>query len=160
MTFDDVFEQLKVIDTAAASLLKATGFHPDEGLPAAVRPLRDPAQDIFLREFTENMLESLEQLHEEIAYLNSPVSGDYRLEPFPDGRYGFFDKAGAAHSLSCGKTIEAKIHDRYGRPCWARCRIEHDGSDYYLWGPMEEGHSMDIPLAGLTIREREVRHDF
>ena len=150
MTFDDVFEQLKAIDTAAASLLKAACFHPDEGLLGAVRPLRDPAQDIFLRELTENMLESLEQFHEELAYLDSPVSGEYRLELFPDGRYGFFDKDGIPHSLSCGKTIEVKIYDRYGRLCWARCRVEHDGSDYYLWG------HMDIPLTGLAVREREV----
>lgn len=150
MTFDDVFEQLYTIDKAAASLLKATDFHPDEGIGGAVRPLRDPAQDIFLREFTENLLESLQLLHEELAYLKSPVSGEYRLESFPDGRYGFFDKDGITHTLSCGKTIEAKLHDRYGRLCWIRCRIEHDGSDYYLWG------HMDIPLTGLTVREREV----
>ena len=150
MTFNDVFEQLHAIDREAASLLKAAGFHPDEGLGGAVRPLRDPAEDIFLRELTENMLEYLELLHEELAYLGSPVSGEYRLEPFPDGRYGFFDKDGITRSLFCGKTIEAKILDRYGRLCWTRCRIEHDGSDYYLWG------HMDIPLTGLTVREREV----
>lgn len=150
MTFNDVFEQLHVIDKTAASLLKAAGFHSDEGLGEAVRPMRNSAEDIFLRELTENMLEYLELLHEELAYLGSPVSGEYRLEPFPDGRYGFFDKDGTTHSLSCGKTIEAKIHDRYGRQRWAKCRIEHDGSDYYLWG------HMDIPLAGLTVREREV----
>lgn len=154
MTFNDVFEQLTTIDRAAASLLKVSGFHTDEGLGGAVRPLRDPAEDIFLREFTENLLESLELLHQELAYLKSPVCGEYRLEPFPDGRYGFFDNSGNIHSFFCGKTIEAKIHDRYGRLRWTRCRIEHDGSDYYLWG-----HS-DIPLTGLTVREREVHHDF
>ena len=154
MTFHDVFEQLASIDKADTSLLKAAGFHPDEGLLEAVPPLRDPAEDLFLRDLTENMLESLAQLHEEFTYLKSPVCGEFLLKPFPDGRYGFSDKAGRVHSLSCGRTIEAKIHDRYGRPCWRRCRIEHDGSDYYLWG-----HS-DITLNGLTVREREVRHDF
>ena len=150
MTFKDVLKQLHSIDRAAASLLKAAGFHPDEGLGGSVRPLKDPAEDIFLRELTENMLESLALLHEELSYLSSPVSGEYRLEPFPDGRYGFFDKDGITHRLSSGKAIEAKIHDRYGRQRWARCRIEHDGSDYYL-----RGH-MDIPLTGLAVRVREV----
>ena len=154
MTFKDVFGQLKAIDRAAVSLLEAAGFHPDEGLGGTVCPLRDPAEDLFLREFTENLLESLELLHEELTYLDSPVSREYRLEPFPDGRYGFFDRDGTARRLSCGKVIEAKILDRYGRERWTRCRVEHDGSDYYLWG------HMDIPLAGHTIREREVRHDF
>jgi len=150
MTFHDVFEQLGAIDRTAVSLLEAAGFYLDEGLLGAVRPLRDPAEDLFLRELTKNMLESLRLLHEDLAYLGRPVSGEYRLEPFPDGRYGFFDKNEKIHNLSCGKTIEAKIHDRYGRLCWTRCRIEHDGSDYYLWG-----HS-DIPLTGLAVREREV----
>lgn len=154
MTFKDVFGQLKAIDRAAVSLLEAAGFHPDEGLGGTVCPLRDPAEDLFLREFTENLLESLELLHEELTCLGSPVSREYRLELFPDGRYGFFDRDGTARRLSCGKVIEAKILDRYGRERWTRCRVEHDGSDYYLWG------HMDIPLAGLTIREREVRHDF
>ena len=150
MTFDDVFERLVAIDRAAASLLAAAGFHSDRGLSGTVRPLMDPAEDIFLREFTENLLESLELLHEELACLGSPVAGEYRLEPLPDGRYGFFDRNGTAHRLSCGRVLEAKIHDRYGRLRWARCRIEHDGSDYYLWGHMA------LPLAGLTVREREV----
>ena len=92
MTFDDVLKQLHSIDRAAASLLKASGFHPDEGLSAAVRPLRDPAQDTFVRELTEYMLESLVTLHEELAYLESPVSGEYRLDLFSDGRYGFLTK--------------------------------------------------------------------
>ena len=150
MTFDDVFEQLHAIDRAAASLLKAAGFHPDEGIGGAVRPLKDPAQDIFLREFTDNMLESLHLLHEEFAYLKSPVSAEYRLEPFPDGHYGFLDKDGKAHSLSCGKTIEVKIRDRHGRQRWTRCRVEHNGSEYYLWG------HPGVPLTGLAVREREV----
>lgn len=153
MTFKDVFGQLKAIDRAAVSLMEAAGFHPDEGPGGTVCPLRDPAEDLFLREFTENLLESPGMLHEELACLDSPVSREYRLEPFPDGRYGFSDRDGTAHRLSCGRILEAKIHDRYGRERWAGCRAEHDGSDYYLWG------HMDIPLAGLTVREREVRHD-
>lgn len=150
MTFHDVFEKLTTIDRAAVSLLNETGFHSDEGLGGSVHPLREPAEDIFLRDLTENMLESLELLHEELCYLKSPVCGEYRLEPFPNGRYGFFDKDGKIHVFSCGKTIEAKIQDRYGRQRWVRSRIEHDGSDYYLWG------HLDIPLTGLTVREREV----
>ncbi len=150
MTFDDVFKQLAVIDSAASFLLDTAGSYPDEGLLGAALPLEDPAEDIFLREFTANLLNSLALFHRELAYLKSPVCGECRLEPFPDGRYGFFDKDGKRRSLSCGKTIEAKIRDRYGRIRWTRCRIEHDGSGYYLWG------HPDITLNGLAVREREV----
>ena len=148
MTFDDVFEQLAAIDKAAVPLLKTTASHPDEGLRGYVRPLADTAQDSFLREQTENLLESLALFHAEFCYLTSPVSGEYQLTLLPNGRYGFFD--GNIHTLSCGKAIEAKLHDRHGRPCWVKSRIEHDGNDYFLWG------YPGIPLAGLTIRERKV----
>lgn len=148
MTFDDVFEQLAAIDKAAVPLLKTAASHPDEGLRRAVRPLADTAQDSFLREQTENLLESLALFHAEFCYLTSPVSGEYQLTLFPNGRYGFFD--GNIHTLSCGKAIEAKLHDSHGRPCWVKSRIEHDGNDYFLWG------YPGIPLAGLTIRERKV----
>lgn len=152
MTFDDVFEQLAAIDKAAVPLLKTAVSHPDEGLRGSVRPLADTAQDSFLREQTENLLESLALFHAEFCYLTSPVSGEYQLTLFPNGRYGFFN--GNIHTLSCGKAIEAKLHDSHGRPCWVKSRIEHDGSDYFLWG------HPNIPLAGLTIREREVSgHD-
>ena len=148
MTFDDVFEQLAAIDKAAVPLLKTAASHPDEGLRRAVRPLADTAQDSFLRERTENLLESLALFHAEFRYLTSPVSGEYQLTLFPNGRYGFFD--GNIHTLSCGKAIEAKLHDSHGRPCWVKSRVEHDGNDYFLWG------YPGIPLAGLTIRERKV----
>lgn len=148
MTFDDVFEQLAAIDKAAVPLLKTAASHPDEGLRRAVRPLADTAQDSFLRERTENLLESLALFHAEFRYLTSPVSGEYQLTLFPNGRYGFFD--GNIHTLSCGKAIEAKLHDSHGKPYWVKSRIEHDGNDYFLWG------HPGIPLAGLTIREREV----
>ena len=148
MTFDDVFEQLAAIDKAAVPLLKTAASHPDEGLRRAVRPLADTAQDSFLREQTENLLESLALFHAEFRYLTSPVSGEYQLTLFPNGRYGFFD--GNIHTLSCGKAIEAKLHDSHGRPCWVKSRVEHDGNDYFLWA------YPGIPLAGLTIREREV----
>lgn len=148
MTFDDVFEQLAAIDKAAVPLLKTAASHPDEGLRGYVRPLADTAQDSFLREQTENLLESLALFHAEFRYLTSPVSGEYQLTLFPNGRYGFFD--GNIHTLSCGKAIEAKLHDSHGRPCWVKSRIEHDGNDYFLWG------YPGIPLTGLTIRERKV----
>ena len=148
MTFDDVFEQLAAIDKAAVPLLKTAASHPDEGLRRAVRPLADTAQDSFLREQTENLLESLALFHAEFCYLTSPVSGEYQLTLFPNGRYGFFN--GNIHTLSCGKAIEAKLHDSHGRPCWVKSRVEHDGNDYFLWG------YPGIPLAGLTIRERKV----
>ncbi len=150
MTFHDVFEQLADIDSAAVSILKAAGFYSDKGLEASVRPLSDPAQDLFLLGQTETLLQFLQIFHKHFRYLSSPVCGEYRLEPLPNGHYGFYDKNGKAHSLSDGSTIEAKIHDRYGRQYWVKSWIKHDGNGCHLW------EHPDIPLDGLTVREREV----
>ena len=150
MTFEDLLKQLTAALRTAASLLETAGSHPDGELPGEVRPLRDPGEDTFLREWTEKCFRSLALLHEELSYLSAPVCGEYRLELLPGGRYGFFDKDGKLHSFSCGKAIEAKIHDSRGRQHWVKSRIEHNGSDYFLWEyPV-------IPLTGLTVREREV----
>lgn len=148
MTFYDVFQQLSAIDQAASALLRNTGFHSEDGLGDSVCPLPDTAQDAFIRDKAEELLSSLELLHEEFTYLKSPTHGEYRLERFPNGRYGYMDAQGNVHTFSCGKTIEAKIRDRYGKQCWIKTRIEHDGTDYFLWG------GRGVPLAGLTVRER------
>lgn len=150
MTFDEVFEQLTAIDTAAVPLLKAAGPCLDEGLWGQVCPPADPAQDSFLRQQTGDLLEALAFFHAGLCYLKTPVSGEYQLERFPNGRYGFWGGTGGLHLLSCGTSIEAKLHDSQGRPCWVKSRIEHNGSDYFLW------ERPDIPLSGLTVREREV----
>lgn len=63
MIFEDVWKQLGTIDRAAAFFLKAAGFLPDEGLSGAAGPLKVPAEDVFLRRFTENMPGSLALLH-------------------------------------------------------------------------------------------------
>lgn len=155
MTFDEVFEQLTVIDTAAVPLLKAAGPCLEEDLWGQLCSSANPAQDSFLRQQTGNLLEALAFFHAELCYLKTPVSGEYQLERFPNGRYGFFDRTGHLHLLSCGTSIETKLHDSQGRPYWVKSRIEHNGSDYFLW------ERPDIPLLGLNIREREVAgYDF
>ena len=51
--------------------------------------------------------------------------------------------------LHCGSPLEALIADECRDvPYWARTRLEHDGTDYYL-----VGHSK-TSLDGLTVRMR------
>lgn len=148
MTLYDVFERLQTLDQAAFSLLRDSGFQSEDGLDDSVCPLPDEAEDTFLRGQAEELFDSLEWMHSVLCYLKQPLQGEYTLEQFPSGRYGYFDKDGDDHIFTCGKPLEAKIHDSYGQQCWARTRIEHNGSAYFLWG------YQDIPLSGLTVRER------
>lgn len=148
MTLNDIFERLYVIDRAAQALLSETGFTRDDTSLSQVCPKPEDPDDMFLRDRAQNLLEPFETLHEELLYLRTPTHGEYTLQLFPDGRYGYRDDDSRIHIFTCGTTLEAKIPDNYGRQRWIRTRIEHDGSDYFLWG-----HGL-IPLSGLTIRER------
>ena len=148
MTLDYIFECLCGIDCDAQDLIKQTGFTSDDGLGLQVCPDPDNPDDRFLRDKAEDLLQLFTELHEELRYLATPDHGEHILQLFPNGRYGYCDEDGRDHMFPCGKPLEAKLHDSYGRQYWVRTRIEHDGSDYFLWG-----HGL-VPLCGLTIRER------
>lgn len=148
MTLNDIFEHLCAIDCAAQALLGETGFTSDDGLGSKVRLKPDDPDDRFLRNKAEELLDSFQTLHEELQYLSTPSHGEHTLQLLPNGRYGYYDRDGEVRIFTCGKTFEAKIRDNYGRQHWTRTRIEHDGSDYFLWG-----HG-SVPLSGLTVRER------
>lgn len=148
MTLNDIFKRLCDIDRDAQALLSQAGFTSDDGLGPQVRPNPDDPDDRFLRDRAESLLQPFEELHEELRYLGTPAHGEYTLQLFPNGRYGYCDEYGRHHIFTCGSTLEAKIRDNYGRQHWVRTRIEHDGSGYFLWG-----HG-SIPLPGLAVRER------
>lgn len=148
MTLFDVFERLRTLDQAASSLLRDTGFQADEGLGAPICPLPDEAEDAFLREQAFQLLNSLLWIHSVLRYLERPLHGEYTLRQFPGGRYGYIDNDGDSHTFTCGHPLEAKLYESCGHPRWVRTRIEHDGSDYFLWD------YRGVPLSGLTVRER------
>lgn len=87
MTFYDVLEQLSVIVQAASSLLQETGFDSDDGPGDCVCPLADAAQDAFLRDRAEQLLESLEMCslklnQSDSKIINSPFI-EYHSFRFP-----------------------------------------------------------------------------
>lgn len=148
MTLNDIFLRLCDIDRRTCRLLDDAGFNCEDGLCDSV--CRDPSdpEERFRKDILESLLLPFGTMHEELSYLRSPVSGEYRLERFPDGRYGYSDGQGIRHMFTCGSPIEARILDDQGCPLWIRTRFEHDGNDYYLW------HHGSVPLTGLTVRER------
>lgn len=148
MTLNHIFEHLCGIDRDAQTLLSLTGFTSEDGLALQVCPDPNDPDNLFLHDKAEELLHAFSKLHEELQYLKIPTHGEYLLQPFPDGRYGYYDERGRDHIFTCGATLEAKIRDNYGRLRWVCTRIEHDGFDYFLWGYGR------IPLSGLAIRER------
>ncbi len=148
MTLQTILDRLHDIDREARKLMTETGFQSMDGFGSQVTFDSSDIEDRFLRDSLEMSMERLEQLHEDLHDWSLPVHGEYRLERFPEGRYGYDDAEGFHHVLTCGMPVEAKLIDREGESYWIRTRIEHNGEDYILWS------HPSIPLKGLTIRER------
>lgn len=148
MTLQTILDRLYAIDREARKLMAETGFHSNDGFGDQVNLDSSDIDERFLRDSLEMSLERLVQLHGDLHDWSLPVHGEYQLERFPEGRYGYDDAEGFRHVLTCGMPVEAKLLDREGEPYWVRTRIEHNGKDYVLWS------HQSIPLKGLTIRER------
>ena len=96
-----------------------------------------------------DLMPLLYRLHQELMYFLMPCSDVHVLKKYPNGRYGYdISPFEVGRTFSCGSPIEALLYDEDGYPRWVISRIEHNGTDYYLYG------YRNIPLNGLSIRER------
>ena len=149
MTLQTIFKRLANIDCQVQTLIREIGMDDDYELGDVITPNRADPDEMFLFNELSDMMKPLCRLHQELLYLLMPCSDVQILKRYPNGRYGYdirpFEEG---RTFSCGSPIEALIYDEDGYPRWVSSRIEHNGTDYYLYD-----HS-DIPLSGLTIRER------
>ena len=149
MTLKTIFKKLIDIDRQVQTLIMDIGMDDDYELWDAITPNKADPDEMFLFNELRDQMDPLYQVHRELLYLLMPCSETKVLKLYPNGRYGYdirpFEDE---RTFSCGSPIEALIYDEDGYPCWVSSRIEHNGTDYYLYG------YSDIPLNGLTIRER------
>ena len=148
MTLQTILSRLYSLDHELQALISETGFDYEEGLGNQVALDPENPEDLFLKDIIENMMIPLGDLHDELVYLKQPTCGEHRLEHLPDDRYGYISENGTCHTLTCGSPVEALVPVKDGPMRWIRTRIEHDGTDYFLWL-----HG-SVPLEGLTVRER------
>lgn len=148
MTLNDIFLRLHSIDRKAQGLVSEAGFHSSVGLGSQVGMDPDDPDDRFLQNAACHLLCPFEDLHDFLGYLSRPVHGEYQIQKFPEGRYGYIDSQNRPHIFTCGSSFEALIPDNNGQPLWTRVRVEHNENNYFLFN-----HS-GIPLSGLTVRER------
>ena len=142
MTLQNIFKRLTDIDRLTQTLIRDIGMDDDCELWSAIAPNRADPDEMFL--FNE-----LCRLHQELLYLLMPCGDVHVLRMCTNGRYGYDVRpSGDVRTFTCGSPLEALIHDADGNPYWVSSRIEHNGTGYYLYG------YSDIPLDGLTIRER------
>ena len=149
MTLHTIFKRLTDIDRQIQTLIRDIGMEDDRELKDVIAPNRTDPDEMLLFSELSDLMPPLYRLHQELMYLLMPCSDIHVLKKYPNGRYGYdirpFEDE---RTFSCGSLIEALIYDEDGYPRWVVSRIEHNGTDYYLYG------YNDIPLNGLSIRER------
>ena len=149
MTLQTIFERLADIDRQIQTLIRDVDIDNDCELRDVVTPNKEDPQEMFLYHELDDLMQPLYKLHRELMYLLMPCSDVHVLKKYPNGRYGYdirpFEEA---RTFSCGSPLEALIYDKDSNPRWVSTRIEHNGTDYYLYG------YSDIHLNGLSIRER------
>lgn len=149
MTLETIFDRLTAIDRQIQALLGDIGMDNDRELWDTIAPSRTDPDEMFRYNELCGILVPFCRLHQKLAYLQLPCTETHVLRRFPNGRYGYDEQPFTqGHTFSCGCPVEALIPDEDGNPCWVSTRIEHNGTDYYLYG------YGSIPLNGLTVRER------
>lgn len=149
MTLQTIFNQFTDIDRQIQTLIRDIGIDDECDLWDAFTPNKEDPNEMFLFHELNDLMPLLFRLHRKLAYLLMPCSDVYVLRKYPNGRYGYdirpFEEG---RTFSCGTPLEALIYNGNGSPRWVSTRIEHNGTDYYLYGYSE------IPLDGLPVRER------
>ena len=124
-------------------LVKETQFEEYDDLSGREFDLDDPNQ-IQLWDEMKHIMDRLNGIRHDVEYLNKRVIASGKLYKNSNGRY-----EACGREFSSGSLIEALIDDGlFDSPRWEVSRIEHNGSDYYLYGHKE------VNLSGLEIRIR------
>lgn len=150
VTLEECQKHLIKLSNDIEQLLKAARYDPyfSDELKGVQYDRTDP-QEIFMKDFFENLFEKLSIVKNIMRYLQRPVSKTGRLYENDNGRMMLGDI-----EFSCGSCVEVLVDiDPYeperGKH-WLYSRIEAEsGKGYYL---VEEP---SIPMEGLEARIRE-----
>lgn len=149
----DIMEELTELYPELKRVLLHSQYKSYDDLSGCEWNTKDP-EERFLRTELMYMLEKLDDITDDIEYLNKSIKYQGKLHKQPNGRYEV-----GGYELSSGYGVEvltpcmiwdADIQDEVEGFEWVSSRVEYDHGkhDYYL-----VGHS-DIDLEGLTARVR------
>jgi len=149
-TINDLSARLYSLNQEIKAAISESRFDEYEDLSGIKSDPRDPDQRQLVREYRD-IFDKLETASRAIDYLQRPAADPERLHKNSQGKYETTKKV-----YSCGSPVEFLITEEIwpdGEPEtveeWRLGRIEHDGTDYYIFG------YHDLPLEGLTVRQRE-----
>ena len=143
-TLNDAFREVTKISRDIEKLVKDSKFNEYDDLSGLEFSLDDPDQ-IQLWDEMKHIMGCLNGIRHDIEYLNKRIIDTGRLQMNSNGRY-----EACGREFTSGSLIEALIDDGYyDVPHWEISRIEHNGTDYYLYG------HKDVDLEGLKIRIRK-----
>lgn len=104
------------------------------------------AEQVFLQDELNYIMDKLQDACDRIEYLSFPVKETGCLHKNKIGRY----ETAQGYEYTSGTRIEALISDSgyHDTPFWVWTSVEHDGTDYYLV------KHKNVPLEGLSVRVR------
>ena len=137
--------ELKILSQKIENYLRLSNYYNYNDLSDFAADHKD-AEQFFLKEELQIIMDKLAEAQDRIKYLSSPVKEISRLHRNRSGRY----ETEQGHYYCSGSRIEAMVPDSdTGVSRWVRTNVEHNRKDYFLVG------YDDVPLDGLTVRVRK-----
>ena len=143
-----VLAKLTKINYHIKTVMKESTYDKYDDMSGLEINYNNPEQLMLLDEL-RSVMDKLYDIKHNIEYLNKPISYTGILSKSDDGRYELSNR----DRFASGYTIEfllvgSHFFSTYEADAWVKTRVEHDGSEYYLFGYKE------ISMDGLIARIR------
>lgn len=139
-----ILRELVAVKRAIAIVEQITGYEKYGDMGEV--EIQNEAEDVFLRDEFDRIVNGLDDAKSRIEYLMLPISETGTLFRNSNGRY----ETEKGNEYTCGCRIEylSVAEDEYEHTKWCRSSVEHDGNDYYIVG------ERNLSLDGLLVRVR------
>jgi hypothetical protein len=149
-SLDNVMKEVNKLYGSIKAILTYIDYADYEDLSKVDIDLSN-ADELFIADELRHIMDELENVSCEIAYLNRPVKAVGTLVINNNGRYEL-----DGHEFTCGSGIECLINDgrhfQYDEhthsyidtPYWTSGRMEHNGENYYILGINKSPDSLKV----------------
>ena len=144
-TTNEIIDELIAISKGIDKVSEMTGY-VEFGDMSLLDIDRTDAEDLFLYNEFNRIVDSLADIQGNIDYLNLPVKYVSKLFRNMEGKY----ETEQGEYYPVGRLIEYMSYDEnhHEYSFWRKSRVEHDGVNYYIVAEPK------LSLQGLTVRVR------
>ena len=142
---NEIMNELKAISRGIDKVAEMTGY-VEFGDMSLLDIDRTDAEDLFLYNEFNRIVDTLADIQGNIDYLSLPVKYESTLHRNMEGKY----ETEQGEYYPCGRLIEYLSHDEnhHEYPFWRKSRIEGNDIDYFIVA------EPNLPLQGLKVRVR------